>query len=393
MVLYLYTLSFGIFMTATFRIPAPLVFCFPLIILFRERLIRFYYKKELWVLVIAMFSYYVIGLDDFKYFAASVITVIACVFYFQYFIAHNTRRFNLSILIFYSLLAFSSVVMVLNHFYPQMITLRELIMDEKVIQSPSGIAIYQFTYGYQLAALGPFILIYTFLFHKHMVIKVGVFLACLVFIYLGMQRSVFITFICSIGFFLLVYYRVKAVFIISIAIVTSVFFFEYVLEKHIDSNNNILTKNMNNEPENNRKVLIAENLNIYADYPLGLVFYGKNWGDVIYRNPIFYKGITSHNAYMMFITYLGPFLGLGLLILVFRSIIKVAYNAVKEIRRPENALLICLCFSFLGISINALSHNSWLISADGPTLFIYFAILHLDKIKKNELLNDSLAEA
>jgi len=393
MVLYLYTLSFGVFMTETFRIPAPIIFSFPLIILFKDPYRKFYYKKELWVIIIAMFSYYIIGLEEFKYFAASVITVIACVLYFHYFIGHNARRFNVSIFIFYSLLAFSSIVMVLNHFYPQMNTLRELIMDEQVKQSPSGIAIYQFTYGYQLAALAPFVLIYTFLFYRRLLLVLGAFLICLIFIYLGMQRSVFITFICSVGLFLLVYYRVKAVFIISLAIIASLSFFEFVLKQHIDSHNNILTKNMTNEPENNRKVLITENLNIYADYPLGLVFYGKNWGDVIYRNPVFYHGITSHNAYMMFITYLGPFLGLGLLILIFSSIVKIGYYAVKEIRYKENALLICLCFSFLGISINALSHNAWLISADGPTLFLYFAILHLDKIKKSEHIEEAEQEA
>ncbi len=393
MVLYLYTLSFGIFMTETFRIPAPLIFCFPLIFLFKEQARKFYYKKELWVILIAMFFYYVVGIGDFKYFIASAITLITCVLYFHFFVGNNSKRFNTSILIFYSLLAFSSVVMVLNHFYPQINSFRGLIMDEEVKQSPSGIAIYQFSYGYQLAALAPFILIYTFLFHRHLLIKVGVFFVCLLFIYLGMQRSVFITFIGAIGLFMLMFYRVKAVFIISLAILCSVMFYNFVLEKHIDSNNNILTKNMTNEPENNRKVLIVENLNIYSDYPLGLIFYGKNWGDVIYRNPVFYNGITSHNAYMMFITYLGPFLGLGLLLLIFSSIIKIAYNAVKNIRYRENALLLCLCFSFLGISLNALSHNAWLISADGPTMFIYFAILHLDKMKKNNELTDALQEA
>src|SRR5690606_29511554 len=101
MVLYLYTLSFGIFMTETFRIPAPLLFCFPLIILFKERYRRFYYKKELWVIITAMFLYYVVGLEDFKYFIASTITVVACVLYFHYFVGHNSVRFNLSIKIFY----------------------------------------------------------------------------------------------------------------------------------------------------------------------------------------------------------------------------------------------------------------------------------------------------
>ncbi|HTN21386.1 MAG TPA: hypothetical protein VL125_12965 [Pelobium sp.] len=393
MILYLYSLTFGIFMTETFRIPAPLIFCTPLVLLFKDQIAGFSYRKELLFIIVAMFAYYIIGLQDFKYFVASTITLVACALYFHYFVGFNIKRFNLSVLIFYGLLTLSAVVMVLNHFYSQVTDLRAIFMDEEIMQSPSGIAIYQFTFGYQLAALAPFAIIYTFLFHRHLFIKLGVFLICLLFIYLGMQRSVFITSLCSLSLFLLIYYRVKAVFIISIAIFSSAIFYDYVLEKHVDSRYNILTKNMNNEPENNRKVLITENLNIYADYPLGLVFYGKNWSDVIYRNPVFYNGITSHNAYMMFITYLGPFIGVGLLILIFGSVIKIAYYAVKEIRHKNQALLICLCFSFLGIAINALSHNGWLVSADGPTLFLYFAILHLDKIKKSETLNEALEEA
>ncbi len=150
---------------------------------------------------------------------------------------------------------------------------------------------------------------------------------------------------------------------------------------------------MNNDPEYNRTLLMSENINIFADYPLGLVFYGKNWSNVIYRNQVFASGITSHNAYFMFITYLGPFLGLGLLIIIYSSIIKIGFNALKEIRLKDNALLICLCFSFLGISINAVSHNAWLLSADGPTVFLYFSIIHLNKIKIAESLNPIKADS
>ena len=55
MFLYLYSLSFGIFLTETIRVPAPMLFAFPLIFLFREKVSRFLYYKELWVLVIALF--------------------------------------------------------------------------------------------------------------------------------------------------------------------------------------------------------------------------------------------------------------------------------------------------------------------------------------------------
>jgi hypothetical protein len=47
------------------------------------------------------------------------------------------------------------------------------------------------------------------------------------------------------------------------------------------------------------------------------------------------------------------------------------------IRAKENAMLVCLCFSFAGVSINALSHNPWLIGADGSTIFLYFGIMQL----------------
>ncbi len=387
MVLYLYALSFGVFMTETFRIPAPLIFCIPLIIFFKEGKTPFLYTKELALLIASFFCYNVIGMSDIKTFAANSISVIVCIGFFNIFVNDNLKRYNSSIIIFYLLLTFSSIIMVLNHIYPEINSLRAVLMDEPIIQSPAGIATSQFTFGYQLAALGPFLLLYTILFRKPFLFQLFMFLSCLVFIYLGMQRSVFVTFILSVGLFLLIYYRMKSAIIIAFASVLSVLFYQVILKDNIDSRYNILAKNLDNDPEYNRSLLLEENLNIYAYYPLGLIFYGKGWSDVIYRNQVFATGITSHNAYFMFITYLGPFLGLGLLILIYSSIIKIGFNALKEIRKKENALLICLCFSFIGISLNALSHNAWLLSADGPTVFLYFSILHLQKFKSPDTIN------
>lgn len=381
MVLYMYALSFGVFMTETFRLPAPLLFGFPLLLLFRDKKIGFFYLKELLAFTIALFCFYIIGSEAVKSFAAIMINFIICLLYFNYFIGSNQSRYNFSILIFYLLLGISSVVMILNNFYPEIDRLRELIMDEQVLQSPSGIASNQFTFGYHLAAFASFILTYTFLFHKPLILKVLVFLCCLVLIYLGMQRSVFITFACSVTLFFLYYYRYKGVLLIVLAGFAGMLFYSFVLKNDTYSRDNILTKNMNNEAEHNRTLLTSENLKIYSEYPLGLVFYGKTWGDVIYRNKVFSTGITSHNAYLMFITYLGPFLGLGLLLIIYSGIMRIGYNALTEIRKKDNALLVCLCFSFLAVSINAFAHNAWLISADGPTLFLYFSILHFNKIQ------------
>lgn len=135
--------------------------------------------------------------------------------------------------------------------------------------------------------------------------------------------------------------------------------------------------------EYNRSMLTMENLRIYSEYPYGLMFYGKNWGDVIYRNAIFSSGITSHNAYLMFLTYLGPFLGFGILAGLYYKIVGIIITVLRQAKKKENALMICLCCSFIAVSINSLSHNSWLVSANGPTFFLYFSILHLHFIMNN----------
>ncbi|MBG6234388.1 hypothetical protein IWX76_000943 [Pedobacter sp. CAN_A7] len=385
-ILYLYTLSFGIFMTDIFRIPAPLIFCIPLIFLFREKeKIEFLYSSELILFGLAILLYNVIGLSELIVFIAYIMCIGLCSFYFNFFVGTNKMRFNITIYVFIALLSISAVVMVFNpYFLLEINNIRSILMGEPVMQSPSGIAVYQFNFGYQLAALVPFLLIYTFVYKKPLLFKVFILCICLLFIYLGMQRSVFVGFICSAFLFLLMYYNFKAIFITALAIGAAFVFYTYVLKDNLDSYNNIITKNENNMQEYNRSTLALENLRIYSGYPYGLIFYGKNWSDVIYRNEVFSSGITSHNAYLMFLTYLGPFLGLGILIGLYHRIWKIIIDAFRNVRKKEYALIICLCCSFIAVSINSLSHNSWLVSANGPTIFLYFAILHLNFLLKRE---------
>jgi hypothetical protein len=389
MVLYLYALAFGLFMTESFRLPAPFIFSFPLILLFREGTKEVLYSKELIAFSLALFSYFVFGLGDYPTIFATFLNIVLCMFYFNYFIGSNTARYNLSIFIFFVLLGVSALVLVFNNYFEGVDGLRAILVDDVILQSPAGISTTQFTFGYQLAAFTSFLLIYTFVFQKPLFIRLLAFLACLLLIYLGMQRSVFVTFVSAISLFLILSYRVKAVFFIAIAVFFSIAFYNLVLQNDVNSRDNIVAKNINNDPEHNRSLLTAENLRIYSEYPLGLIFYGKTWGDVIYRNQVFSSGITSHNAYLMFITYLGPFLGLGLLFVIYSGVVRIGYRALKDIRNKDNALLICLFFSFIAVSINAAAHNAWLLSADGPTLFLYFSILHFDKVKASTELNQA----
>lgn len=380
---YLYTLSFGIFMTQIFRIPAPLVFCLPLILFFKERKLPFLYGKEAILFFSALFLYDFIGMADRLAFFASLIVISCCICYFNFFVGYNRRRFNLSMATFYVLLFFSAVIMVLNHFFPARIDqLRSTLLNDTIMQSPAGLALTQFNYGYQLAALVSFIFVFTHVFRLNILIKLLAFIICVTFIYLGMNRSVFVTFLSSSFLFVVFYYRYKSIFIISAAVLIGFISYAFIIKENFDAKNNIMAKNEGkNANYYNRVGLSEENLKVYADYPYGLIFYGKNWGEVTYRSTIFTNGLTSHNAYLMFFTYLGPFLGLGLLIFLYYNIGKIFLGVLRKIKLKENALLIGLCFSFLGVSINAFSHNGWLVSADGPTLFLYFSILHLAKIQ------------
>lgn len=381
LLLYLYTLAFGIFMTEIFRIPAPFLFGVPLLLFFRQQEAKaFLYGREAIVITVAAFIYDVIGLSDFKGFAAHILTIAICLLVFNYFIGKSRIRFNVSVLIFMLLLLFSSVIMVLNHYYGAMDNLRAVLLDDIVLQSPAGIATTQFNFGYQLAVLAPFVFIYTCISNQATMIKAFALAVCLVLLFLGMQRSVFVCFICSAIVFLVLYYRFKAVLVIALVTLTCFLLYNYVLKDNLDTVNNIVTKNEHNDAAYDRYGLAEQNFNIYLDYPFGLIFYGKDWSDVIYRDYVFSSGITSHNAYLMFFTYLGPFLGLGLLWAIYDRVVTISLNTVSFIRKKENAMMVCLCFAFLSVSINALSHNPWLLAADGPTVFLYFSILHLYKI-------------
>ncbi|WP_182954450.1 hypothetical protein [Pedobacter gandavensis] len=384
MVAYIYTLSFGIFMTQIFRIPAPLVLCLPLVLFFREAKSPFLYGKEAMLFFFALFLYDYVGMADHLGFFASLIVVTCCILYFNYFVGDNIFRFKLSMWIFYALLFFSAIIMVLNHFLPARIDqLRGTLLNDTILQSPAGLALTQFNYGYQLAALVSFLFVITQVFRLNIVLKVLAFIVCIIFIYLGMNRSVFVTFLSSAFLFVVFYYRYKSIFIISAAVLIGFISYSFIIKENFDAKNNILAKNEGKGANYyNRVGMSEENLKIYADYPFGLIFYGKNWRDVTYRNSTFNTGLTSHNAYLMFFTYLGPFLGLGLLLFLYYRVGKIFFGVLFKIRRKENALLIGLCFSFLGVSINAFSHNGWLVSADGPTLFLYFSILHLVKIQE-----------
>lgn len=376
--LYLYTLAFGIFMTPVFRIPAPLIFCLPLLLFCKDQgATGFRHGAILLLLLISCFFYDVVALSEANSFGAHGTTIILCACFFNYYVGEDRDRLNTAVYVFFGWLCCSALVMVMDHFHDYTFLLRNALMGEPVLQSPSGIAIYQFTFGYQLAALTSFAFIHTCVFRQSFLIKAGVFLLCAAFLFLGMQRSAFVAFICVVAVFMLLYYGAKAVMALGMIALICGSLYNFVLKGQLENTENIVTKNVHNDAAYNRSGLVEENLRVYLDYPYGLIFYGKTWGDVIYRDYVFASGITSHNAYLMFFTYLGPFLGLGLLIAIYYKVISIIIYVVRFIRQPEHAMLVCLSFAFIGTSINALSHNPWLIDADGPTLFLYFAILHL----------------
>ncbi|PST83255.1 hypothetical protein C7T94_11730 [Pedobacter yulinensis] len=378
MCLYLYAISLGVFMTDLFRLPAPLLFCLPLVFLFkcRERADGSYIN-EVMLLALGAFLFYAVGLADLTAFIANSLCMVLCAAYFYFFVGGEQPRLHRSIVVFFLLLGISGAVMVLNHLYGASVdSVREQVLGEEVMQSPSGLSTSQFVFGYQVAAFCTMLFVASVVYRQPVYLQLLAFAICIALLLLGMQRSAFIAFSIATVIFLVAYYRYKGVFAIGALVLACFLLYHFYLQFQLDGIENIITKNEHNDAASNRSSLSGENLRIYLDYPYGLVFYGKNWADVIYRNQVFSAGITSHNAYLMFFTYLGPFLGLGLLAMIYRRPVQIMLRVISAVREPENRLLVCLGFSFLATSINALSHNPWLISSDGPTLFLYFALLH-----------------
>jgi hypothetical protein len=369
-------------------LPNAILFGLPLLLIAAKPLEQsFGYTKELIVFFIASFFLYIIGYQDMKYFFVVIIILVFCALYFNNIIAFNLQRFNASIIIFYGLLAFSSLIMVINHYLPvQIDRLRSILIGGELIQqSPSGITASMFSFGYQIAALTSFAIIAVTTFKQKNAIWLLVLGMIGYIILYGMNRSAFVAVGFSVAVFWIIYYRFKVVMIFGLLAILAFSFSNTIEELSSGRKQNILSKN-ERTTDGNREDLMVENIKILADNPYGLIFEGKTWDDVAGRNPIFRMGerglVTSHNAYLMFLTYLGLILGGLLLVFIYHKIIKITWFAIHHLRDKEYALLVCLCFSFMAISINALFHNEWILgSGCGPTLFLYFSVLHLYRIK------------
>ncbi|WP_214225533.1 hypothetical protein [Pedobacter sp. B4-66] len=371
-------------------LPNAVLFGFPLLIIAANPLEQsFAYKKEMIIFFIASFFLYILGYQDMKYFFVVITILVFCCCYFNYVIGSDLLRFNISIIIFYALLSFSSFVMVLNHHLPTQIDrLRSMLIGgELILQSPSGITANVFSFGYQIAALTSFAIIATTIFKQKKIVLLLVLGVSGYVILYGMNRSALVAVGCAVMFFWMLYYRFKVVIIFGLLAALAFGFRTTIEELSSGRKQNILSKNERGQ-EGNREDLMAENIKILADNPYGLIFEGKTWDEVAGRNPVFKIGaqglVTSHNAYLMFVTYLGVVVGGILLFFIYQKIVKITWFAIHHLRDKDYALLVCLCFSFMAISINALFHNEWLLgSGCGPTLFLYFSVLHLYNIKTN----------
>ncbi|PTQ96681.1 hypothetical protein C8P68_104167 [Mucilaginibacter yixingensis] len=377
MTAYLYTLAFSIFMPDAFRIPAVIT-VFPLLLFKHPSAKGFEYSKELILCIAAVFLYNVVGMNDFPGFFATSMVIGACFLYFNYFIGSSKTRLHATLAIFATLLFASMVVMVFDHYSPTAADqLRSKLLGEQVKQSPAGIATTQFTFGYQVVSFTTFLFLTVLAYRRHLFVQIIGFLVCLVCLYLGMNRSAFVCFSAISGIYILAAFRFKGLLLIIATVAFTIAVSNYAADNNLGGKDNILSKNRAKEANDfNREDLSAENLKIIGDYPFGLIFYNKKWEDVVYKNPRFPAGLSSHNAYLMFITYLGPIVGTGMLLMLY---LPLASAGVRLIRRPaeHEPLLIATLGAFLALSLNALSHNGWLLNADGPSVFFFFCLLHL----------------
>ncbi|MDB5014303.1 MAG: hypothetical protein JWQ25_2505, partial [Daejeonella sp.] len=126
---YLYTITFNIFLNAYFRFPTPLLFGIPLIVLFWQSKQPFLYLREALILFALNFLFYVIAQEDIKGATVNLLVIIVAFLYYNFFVGTDFKRFKLSIIAFYSLLTLSAIIMLCNHvFRPQIDSLRVILI-------------------------------------------------------------------------------------------------------------------------------------------------------------------------------------------------------------------------------------------------------------------------
>lgn len=384
--MFIYVTTFNIFLTGLFRVPAPMVFLAPLLLFYRNRTVRFQYSYQLLLFFIAAMLYMLIAQEEIASFFAFLINLCCVVLFFNYILAHNKQRLIGAIAVFYCLLFFSGIIMLIDHRI-NITQFRAILSAGNILQSPSGISDTIFSFGYQMAALTSFILACTIMFKSNWFVNITLLLVAICFIFFGMQRSVLVAFSVS-GFLLLLFYYKSKSILFFLAIVGLLFVGQgYVGQFSEDKNQlNILSKNVKNSSRGEmRGSLMSENIKVISNYPFGLLFYNKSWNDVVKHNYVYKSGphvITSHNAYLMFITYLGPVLAISLLILLYHRLSQIIWHSLKYIHLRENIILASLSCSFISVSVNSFFHNEWLLAGNGPTLFLYFCILQLYSANK-----------
>jgi hypothetical protein len=275
------------------------------------------------------------------------------------------------------------LVLVADHYNQDAIDpIRSRLLDDQVKQSPSGIAPTQFAFGYQVVAFTTFIFVASITYRLNMLFKLICFAICLLLLFFGMNRSAFVCFIATSAMFILITFRLKGFLLLSVVTLIVASIYQDIANTPPYDKNNILSKNQAKEADEfNRSELAAENLKIIEDYPWGLIFYGKTWEEVVYRNPAFPSGLSSHNAYLMFITYVGPFFGIGILIMLYSLVLKTGVQLAAGPLKYD-PMLVALFGAFLALSLNAMSHTAWLLNADGPSIFFFFALMHTIKFQQ-----------
>lgn len=384
MFMFIYVTTFNIFMSEIFRIPAPVIFLMPLMVFYKYEDVSFEYGYPIFLFFIATFFYTLIAEQDIASFFAFLIKISCLILFFNYVIATSIQRFNLVIYIFYTLLFISGIVMLIDHQY-DIANIRSLLVSGQVKQSPSGISLTIFTFGYQMAALTSFLLPFLILYKKNWLLSLIILIMGISFIFFGMQRSVLVAFALPSFIFIVVHYKTKSILIFFV--LTGLLFIGQNYSHQFSSEKNqqnILNKSVKHKNNNeDRGDLMTENLKIISEYPFGLIFYNKSWNDVARNNPVYKEGsvvITSHNAYLMFITYLGPLIGFFMLFILYWRHGKIIWNSFVNYENKNQNLLFPLCCSFIAVSVNSLFHNDWLLTANGPTIILYISILHLIKI-------------
>lgn len=244
----------------------------------------------------------------------------------------------------------------------------------------NGLSPHLFKFGYQIAVLSPLTIIMCFIekkWHWKIIWIIGGVFSIFALIFAGERSVVF-----AVGFVLFLFLYKRKHLGLAILIVLMVLISLFISSK-VSIRQSIFTRLQSEKGEREaieRMRLQLHGLKIAANNPLGLIFTGTDWEEEALSSDVDFTVwhgniIAVHNGYLVRVISYGWILGI-FVILVFLRLFKTMRTLFSQkVNSEEIKYAQAVALSLISVLIQALFHNSSILSFDPTSVTVLFLFL------------------